>query len=698
VDPFGRDATRRYLDHFQPALASIPPGERPRSLFNDSFEAFGANWTPDLIPEFFRRRGYNLRLHLPALMGKDTPETVQRVRADYRQTVHDLLLEDFTRQWSTRAHQLGMKTRNQAHGSPGNLLDLYAAADIPETEIFGPGRRPGAPASSNWREILVCKLASSAAHVAGKPYTSSESMTWLGEHFQVPLSAMKEQADVLLLSGVNHLFYHGAPYSPADAEWPGWLFYAATDVTPANSWWRHFPALNDYLARSQSFLQSGRPDNDVLLYFPIHDLWAKDEGAGNLLQYIRVHNTESWLDKNLPEFGAAAKQLWERGYGFDFVSDDLLRTSVSARDGRLVAKGGEYRTLVVAGCTRMPPETMERIAALARGGVRVVFLGARPSDVPGMMAVKERRRRLLASLEGMAGPTVSAGTDLAALLAKAGVQRERMTEQGLAFIRRRDAGSTTYFVVNRGERRIDGLVPFSVPAQGVLLFDPMRRLSGQVLFKQGLSNGVTSARLQLDPGQSIVVRLTQKTVTAPNWTYQDEGGTPVPVAGDWRVEFIEGGPKLPAPLAAVSRLESWTEWPGDREALRSFSGTARYTISIPKPERAAERWVLDLGTVHHSARVRLNGRDLGTLIGPPYRLPIPPDLLRARNELQVEVANLMANRVSDLDRRKVPWQKFYFVNIDYKSFDASGWAPQPSGLIGPVQLVPHRTAYQRRSR
>ena len=127
------------------------------------------------------------------------------MRSDYRETLSDLHLE-YVRRWTAWAHARGGLSRNQAHGAPGDLLDLYAAADVPETEVF---RRPD--------EALVSrlKLASSAAHVAGRTLASAEAFTWLGEHFQVSLAQAKEAADWLLLSGVNHLVYHGVPYSPA---------------------------------------------------------------------------------------------------------------------------------------------------------------------------------------------------------------------------------------------------------------------------------------------------------------------------------------------------------------------------------------------------------------------------------------------------------------------------------------------------
>ena len=44
-----------------------------------------------------------------------------------------------------------------------------------------------------------------------------------------------------------------------------------------------------------------------------------------------------------------------------------------------------------------------------------------------------------------------------------------------------------------------------------------------------------------------------------------------------------------------------------------------------------------------------------------------------------------------MDKRAVNWRKFYdinFVNVHYQPFDASGWQPVDSGLLGPVRLAP----------
>jgi hypothetical protein len=96
----------------------------------------------------------------------------------------------------------------------------------------------------------------------------------------------------VFLSGVNHVFFHGVTYSPEDVPWPGWLFYASLNLTPANSLWPHFRGMNDYIARTQSVLQAGKPDNELAVYWPVYDFWNQPKGREEL---ITVHAIDEWL-------------------------------------------------------------------------------------------------------------------------------------------------------------------------------------------------------------------------------------------------------------------------------------------------------------------------------------------------------------------------------------------------------------------
>jgi hypothetical protein len=151
------------------------------------------------------------------------------------------MVESVFPEWIKWCHDRNFLTRYQAHSSPGNLLDLYALADVPETEMFGHGSRD--PLKSGFderfgegdRDPLVAKFASSAAHLTGRKLVSSETGTWMAEHFCETLEEMKCLTDLLFVSGINHVFYHGACYSPDDVSWPGWLFYASTEMNPRNA-------------------------------------------------------------------------------------------------------------------------------------------------------------------------------------------------------------------------------------------------------------------------------------------------------------------------------------------------------------------------------------------------------------------------------------------------------------------------------
>jgi hypothetical protein len=219
--------------------------------------------------------------------------------------------------------------------------------------------------------------------------------------------------------------------------------------------------------------------------------------------------------------------------------------------------------------------------------------------------------------------------------------------------------------------------------------DPMQGRTGLAVIRPAADGG-TQVRLHLEPGEAIVLRTFDRPVAGPRWAYHRAAGAPVALHGSWSVRFVEGGPVLPAAFRSDS-LVPWTGR-GDDDADR-FAGTARYTVRFDAPQ-TSNNFLLDLGRVAESARVRLNGKELGVLVAHPFQLETGP-LQPTGNLLEIEVTNLSANRVRDLDRRHVPWKIFRdinYVGLDYKPFDASAWPVRTSGLLGPVTLTPLENA------
>lgn len=729
ADPYSVSSLGTYLSRFDTAFHSYG-GPMPRAQFQDSFEYFGANWTPGFLGEFARRRGYDLLERLPELAGDGNPDTAARVREDYRRTLGELH-QAYVARWTLWAHSHGSLTREQAHGAPANIEDVYASADIAETE--------GSFGGSSESQVPMLKFASSAAHVTGRALASSETFTWLGEHFQVPLSQLKAPVDTFFLSGINHMFFHGIPYSPSDAPWPGWLFYASVNFGPNGGIWHDLPAFTAYATRCQSILQAGRPDNDILLYFPVADFWQQgrpDPAAGPRLPpgvpsdplVLQFTTPGKWMIGT--PFHSAAMELWHKGFAFDEVTDALLsgaRVDPAGPGGQAGSAsihlgGSRYGAVVVPPCRIIPVETLAMLLDLARQGATVVFSGGIPSDVPGLADLEARRAKVASLLKGIRLEAPEGGGPhewirsarlgkgiiwsqaqerrqppggLSTLLESAGIARERMCDDGLSFIRRAREGGTDYFIVNTGGRTVEGWVALSRPAASAALMDPLFPNRNGIAATRAGPGGL-SVYLQAAPGQSYVLRTFRGSAPpGPPWRYlRASPGPPLALGGDWAVHFAEGGPALPRDFHEAE-LASWTG-EDDPEAKR-FSGTAVYSLSFSLPQGLTEArdWRLDLGRVAESARVRLNGRDVATLWCAPFSADVGAFLGPGRNLLEVEVTNVAANRIRDLDLRHVDWKSFYeinFVNHSYRAFDASAWPVRDSGLLGPVVLIPMEAA------
>jgi len=692
IDHFSGQAINNYLRHFDDVFKDYDI-KSLRGYFNDSYEvddASGqANWTNDMLYEFRIRRGYDLSNNLPAFLQKDDPDKNACVLSDYRQTIAELILEKFTTHWTDWAHKQGKTTRNQAHGSPGNILDLYAATDIPETE---------------GSEITKLKFASSAANVTGKKYTSCEAATWLGEHFSSTLSDVKKAVDLFFLGGINHVFYHGTCFSLQNEPWPGFLFYAAVEFTPANSFWNDFPVLNNYIAHVQSFLQSGRPDNDILLYFPIFDRYA-DYGRGMLEHFDAISPAY-----NGTPFKKGAETMLEKGYTFDYISDLQIKNT-EVYDALLETEGSTYKTLVFPGCKYIPLETFSQILKLANDGAKIIVYGNLPENVSGWADLEARnnafsllkkglpfsetdKKNILQAVIGKG--KIIMGDDLVRLLAFADIRRESMTDNGIKFTRRESKTGYYYFILNQTDKLFDGWIPLQVKASSAAIFNPMTEKYG-IAKKRITEDGGFEIYSRLLPGESLIIETFGNHVPGKPYYYYDPITAPQEITGKWTVDFVEGGPVLPS-STEISKLIPWTEFGG--EAVKDFSGTAKYTINFTKPSGKADVWSLNLGKICESARVSLNGKELAVLIGPDFQVTIDKKQLKAKNTLEIKVSNLMANRIAYLDRNNVEWKKFYNTNFPSRLpqnrknglFDASAWLPRESGLIGPVTITAMKKA------
>ncbi len=689
IDHFSAEALRNYLQKFDEAFAGKDISAL-RSFFNDSYEVDDArgqsNWTPNFFAEFKNRRGYDLKNELHYLFATDNSDRYKRVLYDYRETISDLLLEKFTQPWHNWAKAKGKLIRNQSHGSPANILDLYATIDIPETE---------------GTNLTRFKFASSSAHVMGKPLASSESATWLNDHFLSSLSDVKLLLDKYFVGGVNHIFYHGTNYSPQKEPFPGWLFYAAVHFTPQNPFWKDFGALNAYVARVQGFLQAGKPANNVLLYFPFADRNNLPSRGGMLHHYDGMEGYEG------TSFDKTAEEMLAWGYSWDLISDKQINL-LKVVNGKLIAPGGEYETLVLSGVKYLPLTTLQKIVELTKQGATIIFNNGLPTMVPGFGDLENKQKQfneLIAQLqfkttsaEGvnkaiLGNGTFWSGNEIQYLLANANISSEEyLTDKKLQFIKRKINGGEYYFITNNGKETVNDWVMLNTKYRSAILFDPMQQRSGIAKTRLG-DDETLEIFLHLAPGESCVIQ-TGKSLTGNKFSYTEIAGDAITITGSWNLEFLTGGPELPA-STTLQQLQSWTDL--NISGVKEFSGTAMYSVNFNKPSVVAKTWLLNLGVIKESATIILNGKKITTLIGPSYEVTIPSSFLKSVNNLQIIVTNGMANHMIDLDKKGIEWKKFYNINMSARLaenrgadglFTAAKWEPKPSGLLGPVTLTP----------
>jgi len=641
IDHFDRRAVQHYLQHIEEAFKRTGT-PYPHTFFNDSYEVEAATWTPTLFQEFEQRRGYKLEHYLRQLQDGDP-----KIVSDYRETLGDLLLENFTSQWTAWAHSHGAITRNQAHGSPANLIDCYAAVDIPEIEGFGLSdfgikglRQDPGKTRKNDSDFSMLKYAPSAAHVCGKPFTSSETFTWLTEHFRTSLSQMKPDIDLMFCAGVNHMFFHGTCYSPKDDPWPGWKFYASIDMSPTNSIWRDAPYFMQYVERCQSFLQWGEPDNDFLVYLPVRDMWQKQ--TDKLLMQFSIHK----MGQLAPEFIQAILDIDRAGFDCDYISDRLLLTT-SFADGMLqTAAGTRYKGLVIPECRMMPENVKAHIEQLKAQGAKII-IGTRAAD-----------------LQTAARPEAI------------------KTECGLKAIRRKNETGYHYFIANLSPRDIHDRLPLSVSFKSAVWFNP---LNGDIIPAQVSGDSID---ICLRSGESMILQ----TDHGDRFSNGPEATSKQPVTvtldGPWTLSFIEEAPKVNKTFT-LDHPQTWETL--DDDSAKVMMGTGVYTTHVRLSKAEAKgHWQIDLGDVRESARVYINGLFIGCAWSVPFVLDCKNTLKAGDNEVRIEVTNLPANRIADYDRRGIKWRKMEEINvvdINYRRTTYDQWDPVPSGLNSAVSLV-----------
>jgi hypothetical protein len=680
---------------------------------SDGFEFGIPTWTPGLIQIFQKRCGYDPVPYLPVLAGYDLGETGQRFLYDFRTTVSDLIVENFYRHYSTwcRSRKIAFEAQGvggPSHRLPMDVIEACGAVDIPMGEAWAHGRS-------------YAKIASSAAHAYGKRLVGLEYGTQKEWFFAPTPALLKMRADESFLLGANYLCLPCVDYTPPEAGSPGWVHSQPCRLGLQQTWWPMARPFFDYLARCCFLLQSGKNVASVAVYNSF-------QSRQGLL----------WLAPDDDNLSTYPKQ-----YGFDFVSDDLVRNHMRVQDGRIaLTSGAEYQVLYIspptlssAGLERrpkpftetrvaMPLETLTKIRDLVRAGATVVWVGDPPAHSPSLRNSPQSDQEYASVVKELWQDPRLIKLDkhdpakVAVLLEKSPQPPawRLVGDVPLRIVHRRTSDADIFFLVNRsvlddylnmtellaakhmdtGEtynvfkegKTIDTSILFRVRGRTPELWSPQ---SGEVRqapceeTPEGLS-----VRVVLPPqGSVFVVFRKSSTVPAERRAGAPADAsanlTPRPIEGPWDLEFPAG---WGAPgKVTLSQLMSWTEFSDPN--IRHFNGIATYRTTFPqRPEtKDGTAATLDLGYVAGICEAWLNGERLGIAWCPPYQFDVTGKLRSGQNDLEIHVVNTWHNRlVADASLPKDKRITRMYPEARYNRY--RGRRLVSSGLIGPVGIIP----------
>jgi len=350
----------------------------------------------------------------------------------------------------------------------------------------------------------------------------------------------------------------------------------------------------------------------------------------------------------------------------------------------------------------MPEDVLAQLIKLAKEGAKVIFVESYPESVPGY-AKQENRQKVFDSylkqlpvindfknikVSSFGKGAIIIGSDYGSALAATGIKPEVMkTDFGLQCIRRSNETGHHYFIAALQGKDTKGWITLGVNAQSAMIFDPVSGETGKARIRRD-GNG-TAVWFDMKSGESLILQTyINQDIDAPQWKYVEPQPVSLSLDNNWQLTFVQSEPAISGTYP-INHLTSWTEL--DIPESKINMGTGKYSIRFQLPQMSCDDWVLNLGDVRESARVRLNGQEITTLWCVPYEVKIGKYLKIGENLLEVEVTNLPANRIADYDRRGVEWRKFKeinFVDLNYKKTGYGHWQPVPSGLLGPVKLIP----------
>jgi len=363
IDHLNKSAFNNYAARMGEGLKPAMETGRPSGIFVDSWEVDTRNlWTTGFDSLFKARYRYDI---VPFMEQGILSPAFSGPRYDYMKLISELVIDNFYRPFTAKAHELSGFSRGQCSGSPTDILSAYASLDVPESEAM-------------LYEPYFTRIVSSAAALSGKNIITAETFTclygWPREHMrEEKITDLKLVADALFAHGLNEVIWHGTPYNPKGSD--SISFYATVHVGKAGALSAGLPAFNRYLETVSDYMRKGKPYSDIAIYLPAEDAWIAGEMPKEKqlpwawgeyeFRYLEVPEEirgyqPMWINGEYLK-KEKGKRKKEKGYG---------QSSLATHHSSLTVGNATFSSLYVD-ARYLDFETLKSITGLAEEGLKV---------------------------------------------------------------------------------------------------------------------------------------------------------------------------------------------------------------------------------------------------------------------------------------------------------------------------------------
>ncbi len=699
VDHFDSTKVLKLYNHFFGDHTGLKPyfGNPLRAIFNDSYE-FKADrhYSADFITWFKQHRGYDPTPYLSVNMQKGynyvefmnphapkeftfKTDIDNRIRFDYDLTLSELIGEHFLKTSKNFTERQGLLHRTQGYGLAMDMMSIEGLASIPEMESM-------LASEGNM------KIVSSGAHLYNRPIISSESVVFINRSYMTTPQKTKIAVDKLFAAGANQIIFHGIPYRYLTPDFgkEGWTPFSnpilsvvnfASQFGEGDVFWKHQKDLNQYIQRTQYALRAGKPQTDVLIYFPymkVEHLPENPEEIMTMGEMVGIEPPLKPVKEIQDEKSAWATKTWKlinqleaKGITWEWVNDVSIQEAKLTKDKQINIRGNIYQALILSDNQTIALKTAEQIKVLANQGMKFLNSGILPTKQPSFLNYEENDKKVVSLLKE-------------AISAKNSVQvyEKEPLNTWISTLFQTVKFDGEYSFTRQIQReladgsRIQFIWNISDKWQTIsLVLNKKYKSSSWLNAENGeVINNVNATKItyQIPPYGTVILNAstqsnTLKTASKPLVLNPNEAKILMNIE-NW--DITSDTLKL-----NNSKLFDWK----NHETFKNIGSEAIYKSSFKmNPINSKSNYFLDLGKVYHTAEVYLNGKFVGKRIFAPYILDVSKFLMNGTNEIEIRVLPTQLNNFIEQAR---------LGNKHYKQFKKSEGQLMSNGLVGEVRIL-----------